>query len=267
MLKKLRKITSLLLVTALVVLVFTPATVGAIIPGEDSYHDNVPSSSPNALRSITGNQASQSLRQCLAEYDIVVNNNTLLEVIPSGIENGTTALLVTNVEGSRVTTNYMFALDDNGDVLSVSEPTTGDYSLCAAVGDEEDPFYDGSFRCVWTVRYNSVRFSGRFCTQPEYAQFVYFNSGGHTVQSVEMRYITTGEGYTYPGGVYLGQTLNTHTIRISPSSPRSNLYYVSENAYRTDRAICTEFPGSHKVEFYFTINNRDIWGDYILLSN
>lgn len=266
MLKKLRKITSLLLVTVMVVLVFTPATVGAVIPGEDSYHENIPAASPNALRSIMGNQASASLRRCLAEYNINVNSNTLLEVIPSSIENGKTALLVTNVEGARITTNYMFALDNDGNVLSVSEPSTSEYALCDAVGGEEDPFRNGSFRCVWTVVYNSMYLSGRFCTQPEFAQFIYFNTGGHTVQSVEMLYLTAGEAYDYPGGTYLGSTLHTHTMQIFPSSPRSNLYYVATNAYRTDRAICTEFPGSHKVEFYFTINNRNIWGDHYLAN-
>lgn len=264
MLKKLRRITSLLLVTALAILAFSSATVNAVIPGNDAYPVNMPAPYPNALRSITGSQASSSLRHCLAKYNINVNNNTLLEVIPSGIEHNTSALLITNVEGSTVTTSYMFALDDNGNVLSVSEPSQGDYSLCDVVGGEEDPFFNESFLCVWAVRYNAMFISSHFCTQPEYAQLIYYNTGGHTVQTVDMQYITNGEEYTYPAGVYLGQNINTHTIHISTNSPRANKYYVSNNAYQTDQAICTDPPGSHEVEFYFVINNKVRYGEVLL---
>lgn len=163
-------------------------------------------------------------------------------------------------------------MEDDGAIQSVSNPNTGGFSLCKVVGGEEQPFYNESFRLVWAVRYLETICSSYYCTQPQYAQFICYNTGGHSLQAVRLKYITTGELYTYPEKEPLGdwQTTHEHVIDINPSSPRANRYYTSTTSdeFRTDRVIRTEpLTGSHKVEFYFTIDNRSIWGDVMLPNN
>lgn len=251
MLDKLRQLTSIGLIVAMVLFLFTPTTVGAVIPGEDSMIGN-----QGVTYRVFARDVSNKIIQDLTEYQIRINDDSVFEVIPLALDENATALAVTTMEGSSFTRSTIFALNKEGEPQSVIVEQVSPTSELITIGDEENVFGDESFLGIWAVQYNIDVIQSRYCSQPKYAQFMYRNSGGHNVQSFNIEYFTAGAQYTYPGGVLLDADAE-HVMTISSNSPVANRYYVNSNAFASNRRICVDHLGEHVVNVNFRIDGRN----------
>lgn len=183
MLKKLQKITSLLLVTALAVLAFTPTTVGAIIPGEDSY-----SCDQQVVYSSLGSNTSANLRNNLANYNIAVKNDTVLEIVQNSDEG--TMLYATNTDGALITKSVLMAIGDDGKLQSFTEEDIAAASANLSGGNATvNPFND-SFQIVFMVSYYAYPYStdSEGIVQPQTAMFLYKDASNlYTISSLTMQ--------------------------------------------------------------------------------
>lgn len=242
----------------LVFLVFTPASVYAVIPGEDS----IPGSQ-DAIYSIRGKDIPDSLAQTLANYNIGTVDNTLVEVVPSDLGNNSTALMVANQKGSSLTKSVIFALNDEGEPQSVSMnsivPNADPITICG----REDLFTDGSFLGIWAIQYEYNVINIYPTSRPLYAQFVCYNEGNHNFQSFRIDYRTEGREFTYPEGNDIGE--RTHVITVASNSPVAYRYYTnSSDALPLNRRISIDIEGVHSVTVNFRVNNRNYTWERIL---
>lgn len=252
--KSIRKITSLLLTLVLTLLTFAPATVSAVIPGEDSASAGISGSSGSVLYHVSGAQASANLRQSLDKYNIAVDSDTSIDVVSTSAENGSQILVVTDVDGETMTKSVIMALDENGDINTVSLPERSAASTAGYAGDEIEFIANDSFVVVWAIQCIQGVKTGYYYYQPMYAEMIYYNNGGHTVEKAEMVIECSGIELTYPGlAIITGDEFVFDTMKISAT--KSNKYFVCTQGYRSDRVIWV-CQGCFVAEFDFKINGR-----------
>lgn len=264
MLKQIKKATSLLMVVVLALLVFAPVAASAqMITTEKNAF-----ASSNALYSIRGAQASDSLCKNLARFNVTVNKDTLIEVIPRGKQDDSTALAVTTLEGPTVVRSVFVTYDENGEVLPISVPNERATTASGAFGDELDPFGNRRLVVAWGVAYNRFVSDGRYCYQPYYAQIMYENNANYSVTYMGLDYKCYGYELNYPSFVDRNEPFVLHRMQISQNNPSQNRIYGNTDAYRTDRVLCVNPGGGyHSAKYTMTINGTtDSWTDYIPLE-
>lgn len=267
MFKHIRKITSLLLVLALVTVsmgVFTVSAEAVIIDGLSSEELLTPSAS--SLYSINGLQAPAVLRNTLALYNINVDNDTLIEIIPSGTSIDNNALLVTTSDQTTIQKSLFIVFDEEGKIDPFPIPRGDAYSVNSGESHIFDHFNNGSFTIHASVQYEDLTTSGRFIFRPESALYVYYNSGNHSVGGIYMDYICCGFACTYPGLVDLGGGLTMHIISVNQANPVKNRIYSASNAYYANRALQVTGGGYHKITLTYTVDGDTETDDYFLRS-
>lgn len=194
----------------------------------------------------------------MSQFNVTVNENTMIDVIPSGIEEGTHAVLVTNIEDSFVTTSKFIALNDDGSVRSIITPSRDTATVTDVAGDTTDLLLNGSLLFMWAVQFDYYTIgTGLDFYRPIYTQIFYKNTGGHNVQQLKMVGECVGREYSYPAFQSVGTTDYSHIMTINQSSPTANKYYVNSNAYRSDRVIGNSInAGGYVIDFYFKVNGR-----------
>ncbi len=115
MLNKIRKITSIFMVAVLAVLFFAPVKASAVVPGEDSYVGR-----EKVIFSEFGKNTSINLRKVLADSNISVKRDTLLEIVQSSDGDGT-VLYATDVDGELITKSVLMAVGEDGSLQSFTE--------------------------------------------------------------------------------------------------------------------------------------------------
>lgn len=179
-------------------------------------------------------------------------------MISSGIEEGTHAVQVTNVEGSLITTHKLVAINDNGSVGRVNALSERAVTETDVMGDTTE-LLNGGLVFIWAVQfdYRSSGF-GLDLFRPLYMQIYYRNTGGHNVEKMEMLGACTGNEYTYPGLVMISSADYYHEMLISETAPDKNKYYINTNAYRSDRMIGNSVGfGGYVIYLSYIVNGEE----------
>lgn len=240
MFKHIRKITSLLLVLALVTVsmgVFTVSAEDGTPEGKTAAELFTPSE--NSLYSVTGLHASADLCTKLESYGIHVQNDTLIEVIPTGISRDATALQITSAEDNSVTKTLCMFVDEEGKVQPPLVGNTGSVSTREGSNTTIDP-NDDSFVIRIAVSYNRYNL---FYYRPISALFTYSHDGSYKVTKASIEYGCCGYEFTYPGLVAIENDsplyTYTYTMSVSTNNPQTNTVYSVNDPYRSDRVINT----------------------------
>lgn len=251
--KSIQKITSLLLTLVLTLLTFAPATVNAVVPGEDSASAGMIGSSGSVLFRVSGAQATTNLRQSLNKYNIAVDNNTSIDVMTTSSESDTQVIVVTDVDGETMTKSVIISLDENGNVKKL--PERGTASTAGYAGDDIDFMLDGSFVVVWALQSFICLNGPYYCYRPTYAEMIYYNYGNYTVTRAKMIPRCCGIELEYPGLEIV--SLDKYEFWMDIVAYQSNRYYTNtpDEVYRSDRVICLS-PGYFQLDFEFIINGR-----------
>lgn len=221
-----------------------------------------------SLCSVRGSQLSKSLRETFSHYKIDIDNDTLLEVIPCGFQEGTTALAVTSKENTSLSRSVLVVYGEDGKVQSIPEFKQNASTRSFGFGDEIDIFRDNSIVLVYAVLYDRYISNSRYCYRPLHAQIMYTNNGNYNVSRVGLDYECYGFKCSYPGFVDQNEPSESHFIRINKTNPSPNRYYTSSNAYPSDSVICVNPGGGrHNVTYFMTLNGvYDSWTDPIPLN-
>jgi hypothetical protein len=258
MLKGIKRAICMIVVVA-IVMICTPCAVYANTEfAAQSVSVRIGKDDGGVLYSMKGKQASKELRYTLSDLGVEVNDGSTIAVISSGIEEGTHAVQVTNVEGSLITTHKLVAINDNGSVGRVNALSERAVTETDVMGDTTE-LLNGGLVFIWAVQfdYRSSGF-GLDLFRPLYMQIYYRNTGGHNVEKMEMLGACTGNEYTYPGLVMISSADYYHEMLISETAPDKNKYYINTNAYRSDRMIGNSVGfGGYVIYLSYIVNGEE----------
>lgn len=256
MLKKIRKLISLLMAGVLIMLLCMPSVVGIAEAAQiEELAAGLVMESENALCSVRGTQAPDELSNSLKNYDITIKDDTLIEVFPATTDGGNQVLAVTNTNGAEIEKTLVMSY---GEVTEIYEEdyTGGSW--------EVEPFND-SFVLLMMVSYNMFETDllYSFYYQPVNVMFIYYEPNqAYIVENITVDYMCWGfefeidrnpvtdaiEGYT---ALTSGMETYEHHIIIDRDSPNRRTYYSGNNPYNTERAIDpnVDMFGSHIIHF------------------
>lgn len=221
----------------------------------------------NVLSSVRGEYISNDMRESLAQFDVVVDDDTLIEVIPCGTNDDSTVLAITKQDGSLVTRSVFLKYGENGERGAFPELRGNASTRSVGFGSEIELTRE-DIVVRYSVLYNRYVSSARYCYQPIYAQIIFFNEGTHNVSRIGLSYECYGFECDYPSFQDRNEAYVLHEMIVDQRNPVKNRYYGSPNAYRTDRVICVN-PGLgyHSVTYSMTLDGiSDSWTDFIPLN-
>lgn len=254
MLKNLRKITSLLLVLALVVLVFGPAAVSAEAIGASSDKN-----AQSVVYQAVGSSISADMRKSLSSYDIPVKADTKLEIVKVKGEEGT-ILYVTNQEGALVTKTAMMTVAEDGKLKSfTAEDVARATPDLSADGGTVNPFGDG-LQIIFTIGFFAYYHSSdsRGIIQPQMAMFRYVDPNNlYTVSKLIMYYDCHGFEGDFDGiNIDTSETewwdVTRYRITVSRTNPTRNAYYSESDPIADDKALLM-YGGDCMQEVIYTL--------------
>lgn len=281
MMKKFNRFLGIVLATA----VCLTSSISCFAHTGSTATGNIPAAD-QVLYSVRGQNAPATLLNELDSLDVHVDADTQLKVVPmqtsafdaTGSLTTTTleptALMITNENGSTVTTDVLFAFDSNGDFESILPVENGAVSPMAGGGAYLPS--DGSNLIRATAVYNKVYEDDDSWGiypyyQPVSMYFIYYANGVDNLTYAAVYYQTDGFEYTYPGFVDISNN-ETYLYEISRvvSNPASNTIYDRSSPYRTDRALWISSGApwvGHFFSFNLTINGRAIDGTVRIFDN
>lgn len=232
---KIKKATSiiLILVMALTVMPFSAAAVEE--KQEQSFAESLVVESENALYSVRAENASSTLKRELQSYNIEINDDSLIELVPLGSGEGT-ALRTTTVEGNLITHSSLMSVTDDGDVMTLAATDLSADSIRVY------PFGD-NFEILFIYSYYAypVGLDLKGLIQPQTAMFQYFDDEQkYDVTQLTMDYCCSGVDGTWNGSEFNANpngTLMVYRIRNSVANPRRNYTYSETSPYPSNRAI------------------------------
>lgn len=181
---------------------------------------------------------SENILGVLRENGAKIEDNSLLKVLP--VENSAdTAICVTNVDGDIVEQDIFMAYteDESGNMVV-------DNSIALALAQGSDHNMSGSYPPIdWDGRYivNATATAAKYFEsddtygwfpyyKPYKCSFNYVNYSNVTVNSIEVRYITEGAKYSYPGFTYMNSSYE-HTVTAYKSNPSAGVTYTGYNYF------------------------------------
>ena len=235
------------------------------------------SANSEILYTILGQDLPCKLVEELASYSVQVSSNTVIKAVrmrtserstgdSSYAALGPTSLVVTNETGRNVITDVFFAINSDGQYVSVM-PEDGNLSVPRSGATEYLP-PEGAMLVHATAVFNKVYepddYLGDFpYYQPVGMYFIYYANGVDTLTYAYVSYQSNGYEYTYPGFVDVsGGVLYSHEISRLVSNPASNTIYHKVNEYRTDRAL--NVSGGHPsagIFFSYGLTINGIYSD------
>ena len=248
-----RKITSLLLVAVLAVLCFAPVKVSAVAPDEDSYAGR-----ETVIFTEFGKNTSNNLRKALADYNIPVKGDTLLEIVQSN-DGGGTVLYATDVDGELITKSVLMAVGEDGDLLSFSEDDIAAVASTDLSGGNAtiNPF-NNSFQVVFAVSYYAYPYGADpvGIVRPKTAMFIYMDANNlYTLSKLTMQYDCWGDSGYFDGDnfVVTSGPLDgfRYTIINSKTNPNRNTYYTETDEMDFPNAVLVDYyiDGGHVVTY------------------
>lgn len=251
--KKQLKLMSLLLSLTLLLISAAPLTANAFDSIDADATAQLITPSANAIYSVYGSAAPAGLCRELAELDVTVTGNTLIEIVP--MDSGTgTALTVTNSENATILKDTIFGVDGNGQIASI-QPVDENAALPMASHEEWIPGDKTVFKA--TAIYNIYEDGRGYFCQPQGMYAFYYPNSTDTVSYVWVHYECTGIRYTYPGLVDQGgTTLDNYEADIEEYNPAPNIVYSDTHAYDSGYALffLEDGFGGQYIEYEIIIN-------------
>ena len=257
MIERIKRIISAILAVAMIMICFPFTTIADTVSVEEIAQISADKDNVRVLYSIKGDKASKELCQTLTGLGVKVNDKTTIMLIPSGMEEGSHAVQVTNIEGKRVTTHKLVAINDDGSVGRVNALNERTVTQAKVMGGTTE-LLSGGLVFLWAIQFDYYPSPfGLDMFRPLYMQINYRNTGGYNVQRIKMLGTCAGNEYTYPGLVRISSADYFHEMLIEEAGPRANCYYVNTDAYRTDRVIgnATGF-GGYVINLWYTVNGH-----------
>lgn len=246
MLKKLRMMTSLLLVLTLIVLAFGPTSANAATIGTSGDKKEA-----QVIYRAAGSSISENMRESLLGYSIPVKENTELKIVKAKNEEGT-ILYATTREGALVTQSTLMAIGDDGklksftaeDVVAASSNLDGENSVV-------NPFND-SLQITFAVSFYAYYYGSdhRGILQPQTAMFIYQDPNNlYTINRLIMNYDCYGHLEDFDGTNIDPDDIEwddvfKYTITKSQNNPARNTYYSNTKDFRQ------QHPGKAMVMLY-----------------
>lgn len=262
----------------LIILVFAPVSAYATTNGEEDLAGRL-----SITYRASGREVSADMRKTLAEYNIAVDRNSLVEIIQRGDDKGT-QLCVTKTNGALVTKTTLMSVGDNGelnnftaaDVAAASQNPSG-----ASV--YTNPFND-SLQLVFGASYYAYTYGGisERIIQPQSVVFVYFDPDNrYTMSRVAFSYKCYGdEGYfdgTTFTTIFSGADGHYYSMSKTVTNPLPSNYYSISKPISSNKAIrvCSEMGYDPYMRYQwvtFTLTGKrnrdnkaiDIWDDLLL---
>lgn len=249
MFRKLRRTTSLGLAVVILLMSFTPMRAMAAVP----YENNSYKTSDTVYRAVARDVSAQ-LKGRLTEYNIPVNNDTLIEIVNKGSSGGS-VLYATSIDGALIHQSVLTAYDENGERVSFTEANLTDDLEGGSL--TINPFRD-SFKVVFTITfyiYNDGLILNAY-VQPQMAMFIYYDDADiYSISQFTMNYNCIGiEGY-YDGVNFtaISGPLDgyRYTITVSRNNPNRRTYYSQTDPISSNKAVYIySGPGGvNEVEF------------------
>ena len=262
MLNKMRKATSLLLIVVLVVLVLAPTRVSAVIPGEDSY-----AGSERVVFSELGKNTSTNLRKVLADYNISVKRDTLLEIVQSSDGDGT-VLYATDVDGELITKSVLMAVGEDGNLQSFTAADITAVATDLSGGNATVNPFSNSFQVVFAVSYYAYPYSSdpKGIVQPQTAMFIYMDDNNlYTLSKLTMHYDCWGDEGYFDGVNFtrISSATDGYKYRITKSqtNPNRNTYYSKTDPIDSNKAVLVDYyPDEGHVVTYTIVGVRNSTG-------
>lgn len=255
--KETKRVICMIMVVVMVV-ICTPCTAYAHTGvAEQAIPVSAGKNNGSVLYSVNGKDATEELHNTLSKLGVEINDNSTIAVISSGIEDGTHAVQVINKEGSLITTHKLVAINDNGSIGRINGLNERASAQTDVMGGTTE-LLNSDLVFIWAVQFDYCSSGfGLDLFRPLYMQIYYTNTGGHSVQKMEMLGTCAGNEYTYPGLVRISSEDYYHEMLISQTNPNKNRYYVNTNAYRSDRMIGNSVGfGGYVISLSYTVNGR-----------
>ena len=254
MMRKRKRLMGLCLSIVLFATLFLPMNVNASLSREGIKEGSIMSSA-NSLCSVEGKKIPSALIESLKVYDVNINPDTLLEVVPLTEGSGESVLAVTNIINNKVVKDFVFAFDEEGNILS-PQISNSSNAVQRDGSSVEYPYNEG-FVIRATAVYNQKSYMNTLHSyyQPIAVYFVFYNSDGSYVTYIEVEYLCIGYEYTYPGYVEISGNEYRHSIVVTKDIPSTNTMYQAYNEYNKNRVIWTG-SGSQNVGQYLIFTYR-----------
>ena len=274
--KQLKKIVSLTLVCAIMLIATSFMHFGVTAAEQEISSGIQLAESPYALASVRGRQIPVPLSEQLSARGYKIQSDTLIEVLPSNAGEGATILVITNSDGQELTKDMLIAIGHDGAVgsflsyIGVSEMNTRDSG-----GQNVDIFNNSTFIATFTATYRTPvslaeDLRATHLIQPVNVKFKYSdNSNTHTVTRVYASHCCSGFELTYPGleQITVGPNMFLYEIILAKNNPRNNNNYTRTAEYRSDRVISV-FSGNsvyHLIDWELVVDGRT-YADVITLT-
>lgn len=216
-----------------------------------------------------------SILSVLAENGAKIKDDSLIKVLP--VENSEdTAICVTNFDGITIEQNVFMAYKEDS-----SGKMVVDNSMAKALAQGSDHNMPGSYPPIsWDGSYivNATATAAKYIDydndpygwmpfyKPYKCSFNYTNYDNVNVNSIEVRYITEGVKYSYPGFSYMGDTYG-HTVTASKTNPSEGTTYTGYNYFPEDFVLACDDIEDMVLTFFNKIDGTMYSGTVKLLND
>lgn len=223
---------------------------------------NTNTSSVISLRAV---DVSNTVLSVLSENGARINNDSIIEVLK--VDNSEdTAICVTNFEGEEIVQDVFMSYieDEVGNMVidnSIAETLSSgnDHNMS---GSYPPLSWDGSYivhATATAARYeDTVNDPYGFMPfyKPYKCSFYYINYDNVNVSSIEVRYITTGTKYSYPGYEYMNGTYN-HIVTAKKTNPAEGTTYTGYNYFPTNFVLACDDAEDMLLTFINIVNGSE----------
>ena len=244
---------SVLLSVALLFIFTAPFAVNAV--GSNGIKENRIPSSGKSLYSVKGSKAPLGLCQELATLNVMVTDNTLIEIVrmDSGIG---TALVVTNAKDETVSKDVIWGIEDDGRIATIQPVDENEAMLRAGYtkwfSDECLSLVKAT--AVYNILYtdhidlgNGLSMGTFPIYQPLGVLFFYYDNGVNEVSYVKVVYSCIGIHCTYPDKTPINGYIPTnYPIPVEQYNPNPNTIYSTTDplaegtGMHMNDALCTQ---------------------------
>ncbi len=192
-----------------------------------------------AIMSVKARVVNDAVKDVLIKNGASINDDSVIEVLK--IDNSEdTAVCVVNYDGEEIVQDVFLSYteDEEGNMVV-------DNSLAEAIARSTDHNMSGSHPPLsWDGSYivHATATAAKYIDtatdpygwmpfyKPYKCSFYYVNYENVTVNSIEVRYITSGAKYSYPGYQYMGSSYD-HIVVASKTNPVAGTTYVGYNYF------------------------------------
>ena len=205
---------------------------------------------------------SESILSVLSENGAKINNDSVIKILPVE-DSADTAVCVTNVEDEIIESDIfmVYEKDESGNFVV-------DNSMAKALAQGADhnisinyppTSWDGRYIVSATataaayVDYDYDPFGWDPFYKPYKCSFKYTNYDNVNVNSIDVRYITSGTKYSYPGFEFMNEDYS-HMVQVYRANPVEGTTYTNYNYFPEDFVLSCVADDAMLLTFINVIN-------------